>query len=87
LILNAIGDPNSPPAAAWAGSAGTNLIAKANDIIEWNGSYWTVSFDSNEPSVQYVTNLNTMVQYLWTGSSWVKSYEGAYRSGEWSLIL
>jgi T4-like virus Myoviridae tail sheath stabiliser len=87
LILNAIGDPNSPPAAAWAGSAGTNLIAKANDIIEWNGSYWTVSFDSIEPSVQYVTNLNTMVQYLWTGSSWVKSYEGAYRSGEWSLIL
>ena len=87
LILNPIGDPNSPPAAAWAGSSGTNLIAKANDIIEWNGSYWTVAFDSSEPAIQYVQNLTTMVQYQWTGGQWVKSYEGVYQPGEWSLVL
>ena len=87
LILNPIGDATSEPAVAWAGSAGTNLIANANDIIEWNGSYWTVSFDSREPAVQYVTNMNTTTQYRWTDNAWVKSYEGLYHSGFWSLVL
>jgi hypothetical protein len=87
LILNPIGDANSDPAVAWAGTTGTNLIANANDIIEWNGSYWTVAFDSREPSIQYVTNLTTSVQYCWQNSQWAKSYEGLYGSGEWSLVL
>lgn len=87
LILNPIGGIASESAVAWAGVAGTNLIARANDIIEWNGSYWTVAFDSREPGVQYISNLNTTVQYRWTGSEWVKSYEGLYGSGEWSLVL
>ena len=87
LILNDIGAANSESAPAWAGTAGTNLIARANDIIEWNGSYWTVSFDSSNSGIQYVTNLNTSVQYVWTGTQWIKSYEGAYESGQWSLVL
>lgn len=87
LILRGIGEPNTETPIAWAGPAGTNLLARANDIIEWNGTYWTVSFDSREPAVQYVTNLNTTVQYRWTGSEWVKSVEGLYQSGEWSLVL
>lgn len=88
LILAPIGDANSPSAIAWAGAAGTNLIAHANDIIEWNGTFWFVSFDSQqETSIQYLTNLNTTVQYCWNGSTWVKSYEGIYPSGEWSLVL
>lgn len=87
LILNSIGDAGTLPAVAWAGEPGTNLIAIANDIIEWNGSYWTVLFDSREPAVQYVTNLNTMIQYRWTGTEWIKSYEGLYSAGAWSLVL
>lgn len=88
LILNPIGDANSESAAAWAGSPGTNLIANAHDIIEWNGNYWTVVFDSQrEPNIQYVSNLTTTVQYQWTGSNWVKSYEGLYAAGDWSLVL
>ena len=87
LILNPIGDASTLPAVAWAGTDNTNLIANANDIIQWNGSYWTVSFDSREPAVQYVTNLNTTVQYQWTGSAWVKAYEGLYPAGNWSLVL
>ena len=89
LILNPIGSANGEPAAAWAGSApGTNLIANANDIIQWNGQYWTVQFDSQrEPSVQYITNLNTTTQYKWTDGAWVKSYEGLYDSGRWSLVI
>jgi len=88
LILNPIGDAESESAIAWQGDPGSNLIAHAYDIIEWNGSRWTVSFDSqNNPGVQYVTNANTMVQYRWTGEVWVKSYEGIYKSGFWSLVL
>lgn len=87
LILNPIGDVNTMPAVAWEGAEGTNLIAGANDIIEWNGSYWTVAFDSHNLNVQYVTNLNTTVQYRWTGENWVKSYEGLYTSGNWKLVL
>ena len=87
LILNPIGSANSLPAEAWAGPAGTNLIAKANDIIEYNGSFWTISFDSINPQVEYVSNLTTTVQYRWTGNEWVKSYEGLYDSGDWSLVL
>lgn len=88
LILNAIGDANSESAVAWAGAADTNLLANANDIIEWNGSYWTVSFDSQQDQTpQYVTNATTFVQYRWTESGWVKSYEGEYLAGNWSLVL
>jgi hypothetical protein len=87
LILNPIGAANSESAPAWAGTTGTNLIANANDIIQWNGSYWFVAFDSRESSVQYVTNLNTTTQYRWTGEQWVKSYEGLYDSGNWSLVI
>jgi hypothetical protein len=88
LILNPIGAPATEPAVAWRGATGTNLIANANDIIQWNGTYWTVQFDSfREPAVQYVTNMNTNVQYRWTGEAWVKSYEGIYHAGEWSLVL
>jgi hypothetical protein len=87
LILNPIGEANTDPAIAWRGTPGTNLIAKANDIIEWNGNYWHVSFDSqNNPGVQYVANLKTTVQYCWNGTQWVKSYEGFYKSGMWSLV-
>jgi hypothetical protein len=87
LILDNIGQVNAESAVAWAGPPGTDLVARANDIIEYNGSYWTVSFDSREPAVQYVTNINTTMQYRWTGEAWVKSYEGFYGSGEWSLVL
>ena len=87
LILGPIGDVGTENPVAWAGEPGTNLLARANDIIEWNGSYWTVVFDSREPAVQYVSNINTTTQYRWTGSAWIKSYEGFYGSGEWSLVL
>ena len=87
LILNPIGDANTHSPVAWEGADGTNLLAQANDIIEWNGAFWHVSFDSREPGIQYVTNANTLVQYRWTDYEWVKSYEGVYRPGDWSLVL
>jgi hypothetical protein len=37
--------------------------------------------------IQYVTNITTGIQYEWDGQQWVKSYQGVYLGGEWSLVL
>jgi hypothetical protein len=76
-------------AEAWAGVSGQPLIAQANDIVEYDGQRWIVSFDSeNSPdNIQYVTNITTSIQYEWTGTAWIKSYQGLYPGGTWSLVL
>ena len=91
LILHDIGSWDSPAGdgpVAWRGSDGSDLVAHANDIIEYNGTHWTVAFDSaNATNVQYVSNLNTGTQYKWNLNQWVKSWEGEYKNGEWTLVL
>jgi len=84
LLTDSIGDiGNTEGSVVWG-----NLVANSNDIIEYTGSQWRVVFDSaTEPNTEYVTNTNTNVQYRWTGAEWVKSVEGVYRGGEWSLII
>jgi len=81
LILDDMGDET----AAW----GPFINARANDIIQFDGDYWTVAFEAAEQTtnVEYVTNITTGIQYRWTTTEWVKSYEGLYPSGEWSLVL
>lgn len=78
-------------ATAWAGTDNTPLIANANDIIEYNGTHWIVSFDStaDHTVVQYVTNITTEIQYKWVASDqiWVKSYQGLYPGGKWQLVI
>lgn len=69
--------------SAWGG-----LVASANDIVEYDGSDWNVVFDaSSSTTVQYITNLTTSIQYRWSDNQWLKSYEGLYPGGEWSLVL
>ena len=85
LILNDIGNEgNQYPAESWG-----SIIAKANDIIQYDGTMWEVIFGSttNTTNLQYVTNITTDLQYLWTGQDWVKSYEGLYPAGEWSIVI
>jgi uncharacterized lipoprotein YmbA len=76
-------------AQAWAGQFNQYLVAQANDIVEYDGSRWVIVFDpANSPvNKQYVTNLTTELQYEWTGNTWVKSYQGLYEGGTWSLVL
>jgi len=80
---------NNGYAESWAGVNGQPLIAQANDIVEYDGQRWVVSFDSaNSPNnLQYVTNITTGIQYEWTGSTWIKSYQGLYPGGTWRLVL
>lgn len=85
LILEDLGIGNQlGPATAWG-----DFEARANNIIEYDGSSWVVSFDgyAGPQSTQFVTNLTTGMQYRWTGNSWVKSYEGIYPGGEWSIVF
>jgi hypothetical protein len=87
LIVNDIGDStNTFDATAWG-----NLRASVNDIIQYNatpgkwGVVWSAAdFDS---TVEYVTNLNTGIQYKFNGTNWVKSYEGIYIGGKWTIVL
>lgn len=84
LLTDDIGsNSNTQGSIVWG-----DLVAYANDIIQYNGSEWNVVFDSaNQPETEYLSNTNTGIQYRWTGLEWVKSVEGVYRGGEWSLII
>ena len=66
-----------------------NVKASANDIIEFNGTQWEVSFDAsvNGSTVQYVTNTTTGFQYKWNGKEWIDTYQGQYKPGYWILNL
>jgi hypothetical protein len=79
LILESMED-----SLAWG-----NCIAATNDIIEYTESGWQVAFSAGTHynNTQFVTNLTTSLQYRWTGETWVKSYEGLYPGGEWSIVL
>ena len=91
LILEDIGSFDNAPdngAIGWRGADGQNLVARANDIIQYNGTHWVVSFDSQtQTALQYVSNLTTGTQYKWNGIQWLKSYEGEYKEGTWTLVL
>jgi len=88
LLTESTGSDNGY-APAWAGVDGQVLVARTNDIITYDGTRWLISFDSASSPVntQYVTNITTEIQYKWTGYGWVKSYQGLYPGGQWSLII
>jgi T4-like virus Myoviridae tail sheath stabiliser len=90
LLIDDVGSPDNDGhgALAWKGTGGQNLIAHANDIVEYNGQFWRVVFDSNSiDSLQYVTNLTTGIQYKWQEHQWTKAYDGVYHEGEWMIAL
>ena len=84
LIVEQVGSTMAPT-YAWG-----DLVANANDIIEYNGTtgQWEVSFDSEDATtVEYVTNLTTNIQYRYTDGIWMKSYEGWYDQGDYSIVI
>jgi len=89
LVVNNIGNSgNSAGTVLWRGTDGVDLVANAHDIIQYNGTHWTVVFDSvNTDMLNYVTNLTTGIQYKWQNQQWTKSYDGVYRAGEWMLSI
>jgi hypothetical protein len=85
LILDDIIDTsmNDINSQAWI-----NFTAMANDIISWDGTEWSVIFDSQSVTeLTYITNSYTGIQYKWDGEQWSKSFEGVYEAGAWRLVL
>lgn len=87
LVINDVGDST----ASFQSDTWGTLVASVGDIIEYNSSTskWNIAFDASNPdsSQHYVTNLNTGIQYRFNGTEWVKSYEGVYTQGNWSIVL
>ena len=85
LLVESVGSAGSPT-VAWG-----DLIANANDIVEYDAdsASWYVSFDSRvSTTVEYVTNLTTSIQYRYTPDGvWMKSYEGWYAQGDYSIVI
>jgi len=84
LIVEDIGSENNTT-VAWG-----NLVAKANDIIQYNSSEgeWQVAFDSQiAEDIEFVTNITTGVQYRFVDGSWMKSVDGWYEAGDWSVVI
>lgn len=73
----------------WKNINGTDALAEANDIIEWDGTKWVVIFSAEEitDTIVYQTNFYTNTQYKWDGVQWGKSFEGEYKRGQWRLAL
>jgi len=96
LILNDIGAIGAVDGAdAWKSTAGVDLVAQVNDIIEWSGTQWNILFNASDNastedstvSFKFITNLNTGIQYKWNGNTWLLSFEGEYRKGTWNVSL
>lgn len=87
LIVEDIGSEGSTT-TAWG-----DLVANANDIIQFNASTmkWEVAFDSqsaaNNQQVEFVTNLTTNVQYRFSDGVWIKAWEGWYDQGDYSIVI
>lgn len=87
LIIDQIGDSTATVQSSTWGS----LVASVGDIIQYSTSEsrWKKVFDASHPdsTQHYVTNTNTGIQYRFNGTEWVKSYEGIYTSGNWTIVL
>ena len=96
---------NTDGADFWKNTDMTDLVARKNDIISWNGSRWDILFNTGADTIdaslfqpgaersetteniQYITNIKTGIQYKWTESNWIKSFEGEYRPLNWRLVI
>lgn len=87
LIIDEIGDSTATLQSSTWGS----LVASVGDIIEYSTAQnkWLKVFDASHPdsTQHYVTNTHTGIQYRFNGTEWVKSYEGIYTAGNWSIVL
>lgn len=86
LIVEDIGSEGAST-TAWG-----DLVASANDIIQFNANTmsWFIAFDASEStSIEYVTNLTTTIQYRYVQQEgqWMKSYEGWYDQGDYSIVI
>ena len=76
---------NNADSAIWS-----NILIQPNDIIEFDGTNWIVSFDSNaESSVQFTSNRfnGEKLRFDPTQKEWNIIPDGNWSPGFWRLIL
>ena len=65
-----------------------SLTAFENDIIEYNGTDWFVSFDAaNVSAPQYVVNASDSQHYKFDGNEWIFTFLGVFNPGFWRVSL
>lgn len=65
-----------------------DVITFENDIIEFNGTDWFVSFDSSEVTApQYVVNVADAQHYRFDGTKWVFTYLATFNPGFWRVSI
>lgn len=63
------------------------LEAGEDDIIEYNGTDWVVSFDSTAVNtIGYTTNANSGEKLYYDGETWVIAIEGIFEQGYWRIV-
>lgn len=78
-------EPAIPPGIATS-PWGDNIVAYPNDIIEFNGISWVVSFNSQSATGKnYVVNNSNGSQYMFDGVNWTYTYYGVYAQGYWRI--
>lgn len=71
------------PNAAWG-----DPTALANDILEFRGDAWVVSFRAGaNPGEHHVLNTYDHSRLRWTGEEWVDAIEADYYPGYWRIAL
>jgi len=65
-----------------------SITAFENDIIEYNGSDWFVSFSATAVTApQYVMNASDSQHYKFDGEQWVFTYLATFNPGYWRVSL
>jgi hypothetical protein len=64
------------------------LVANPEDIIEYNGTSWVVSFNAAVvTTTEYLLNTASGHQLAFMDGQWILSYEGIYEPGYWRLLV
>ena len=64
------------------------IDVSANDIMEYNGTAWVLSFDASAYTQRaYVTNTFTTQQFKFEKGDWTDTFQGIYEGGYWRLEL
>ena len=64
------------------------IDVSANDIMEYNGTAWVLSFDASAYTTRaYVENTFTSQQFKFEKGEWTDTFQGIYEAGYWRLEL
>jgi hypothetical protein len=59
----------------------------SNDIIEYNGAQWILSFDSSQTTQVFVLNQYSQKWFTWLDQQWTAFPTHNYTKGKWRLSL